>query len=124
MAAGIVRIDAGNIAGDIEDAEPLEVSQLRGNLGTEPAVSQPHVDDGKVGQVAPAERDRLSHGAADAADLVPMLDEDVLAHIGDHEIVLSYQNLQHEPMPFTGWQIGRLADWEGRALPVHTFLVG
>ena len=48
MAAGILRINAGNIAGDIEDAEPLEVNQLCGNLAATPAVSQPHVDDGKI----------------------------------------------------------------------------
>ena len=58
--------------------------------------------------MASAERDRLSDGAADAADLVALLNESVLAHIGDHEIVLSYQDLQHNPKPFIRWQAGRV----------------
>jgi len=71
MAAAILRTNAGNIAGDIEYTEPFEVGQLRGDLATEPALSQSHVDDGKVRQVVPAERDRLQDGAADATDLEP-----------------------------------------------------
>jgi len=100
MAAAVLRINAGDITGNIEDTEPLEVSQLRGDLATEPAISQSHVDDGKVRQVVQAERDRLRDGAADATDLVTVVDENALTHISDHEIVLNYQDLSHKSLPF------------------------
>ena len=95
VAVGGCQHDLRDVAGGIEDAEPAKGAQLGGDLGAEPAVGEPQVDDGKVGLVTPAERDRLGDGAGDAAHLVTVLDEDLFGHIGDHQVVFGNQDLEH-----------------------------
>jgi hypothetical protein len=111
MTARIGERDIGDIAGDVEDTERAEVGELRGDLGAETTVSHPHVDNGKIRLILPAECDRLLDGAADTANLITMLDQNVLAHVGDHEIVFGNKNLEHGQSPWARQQtaLDRLA---------------
>jgi hypothetical protein len=38
---------------------------------------------------------RLGHGAADAAHLVTVLDENLFRYIGNHQVVFGNQDLEH-----------------------------
>jgi hypothetical protein len=43
----------------------------------------------------PYARDRVADGAGDAADLVTVLDKKLFREIGEHEVVLDNQDLEH-----------------------------
>ena len=45
--------------------------------------------------MVPGECDRFNDGAGDAAHLISVLDEDLFGQIGDHQVVLGNQDLQH-----------------------------
>jgi len=80
--------DLGSITRRIQHAERPKATQLGCDLGTEAAIGEPYVDDGKIGFVMPNERDRVSNGAGDAADIVAILDENVFDHVRDLQIIL------------------------------------
>jgi hypothetical protein len=70
---------------------------LGGNLGAKLPIGQPQVDEGEVRLVTQAEHDPLGDGAGDSAHLVAALDQDLLDRIGDHQVVLGDQDLEHVP---------------------------
>ena len=83
-----------------EDTEPSKRTQLGGDLGAKPTVGEPHVDNGEVGPVAPAQCDRFGDGAGDAAHFVTVLDKYFFGHIGDHQLVFRNQDLHNlAPLP-------------------------
>ncbi len=65
------------------------------DLGPEPTVGQPQIEDHKVRLGMPCLRNRVGDGARDAAYFVTVLDKDLFREIRQHEIVLDNQDLEH-----------------------------
>ena len=75
VAAG--QRDPGHVAGDIQDTGSAEGRQLSRDLGPEPAVGQPQIEDNKVRLGMACLRNRVGDGTGDAAYFVTVLDKDL-----------------------------------------------
>ena len=83
------------IARRIEDAEAALAIQAGGHLSAEPPLGQAQIQDREIRLVTLAEFHRRLDGTRDAAHLIPILDENVLEHIGHEEVVFGDQDLEH-----------------------------
>ena len=93
----------------IEDARAITLWPLLGNIGAQPSLGQPNVQDRKIGFVTLTECDRLVDGATDAAHLIVVVDKDLLQHVGHVEIVFGDNYLWHLGVGLTFWREGRVA---------------
>ena len=88
---GVIGVIAGvgMVAVTLVDVGVL--AEVRANLAILESCPGPHdfqeIDDGKVGPVTSAESDCVGDGARDATYLVAVLDQDLLGHICDREVV-------------------------------------
>src|SRR6266545_1728769 len=67
----------------------------RAVIGPKPTVGQPQIEDDKIRRGMPYARDRVADRAGDAAYLVTVLDKKLFREIGEHEVVLNNQDLEH-----------------------------
>jgi hypothetical protein len=69
--------DLRYIAGGIKHADPAKRQQLGCDIGAQTTIGEAEVEDGKIRLVMLRQGDRFGHRAGDAANFVPLVDENL-----------------------------------------------
>ena len=106
--------DPFGFACNVKDTDPIQIVRSRelvGDVGSQFAVAQLHVEDGDVRVMQTRQRNRLRHVACNARYVMTQIDKPLSQEIGQHNVVFSNDNLHLKPflrnsVQFTGSKSG------------------